>query len=68
MTATTDPIEERLDDGTLPGVCEEEREDEDHSGDEEEHDPERRGDHPFGAVDTVSARLLPHRRLVGHLS
>ena len=50
--------------GALAAVGEEEHVGEDHRRDEEEDDPELRGDHPDRPVDPVAARLLTGRRLV----
>ena len=54
----------RLDDRPLAAVGEEQHEHEDQRGAEEQHEPQRRRDHPDGAVDPIDASLLPRRRLL----
>ena len=62
------PHEERLHDGPLATVGEEQHVDEDDEGGEEQHQPQRCRDDADGAVDPVAARLLPVRRLVEPLA
>ena len=64
ITATTEPISIALHDRALAAVGEEEHEAEDHGGDEEQRDPERRRDHADGAVDAIQPRLLARRGLL----
>ena len=64
ITTVTEPISSACVDRALAAVGEEQHVDEDHGGDDEEHDPQRRRDHALGAVDAVAARLLAGRRLV----
>ena len=64
ITTVTLPISSALRHRALGAVGEEQHVDEDHRGDHEEDDPQRRRDDPLGSVHPVDPRLLPVGRLV----